>query len=121
MRPSNHLLAIGFLAGSLAANSAQAPKTITNPQALASAKTIYFKDESGSDAVGNKALAELTKWGRFQLVKDPKQADLIVVLSTDPHQGGDLLLSGGQTARTFGLLLNGGVGCSLALIAPGNA
>jgi TonB family protein len=47
--------------------------------------------------VAKNALAELGKWGRFQIVQDKKKADLIVVLSTDPQRGGNLILSGGQT------------------------
>ncbi len=78
--------------------SAQAQNEIANPGVIASAKTVYFEDKSGVDAVGQRTLAELAKWGRFKVVKDPKRADLIMVLETDPGQGGDLILSGGQTA-----------------------
>src|SRR5437660_1806693 len=82
---------------SVAASPAQAQKVIENPQAIASAKTIYFDDRSGVEAVGKKALAELSKWGRFQIVSDRKKADLILVLSTDPKGEDSLILSGGQT------------------------
>jgi TonB family protein len=92
-----HLLAVCFLGSLLAASSAQAQKAIANPQSIASAKTIYFDDKSGVDAVGKKTSAELNKWGRFQIVKDRKHADLIVVLSTDPPGANNLILSGGQT------------------------
>jgi hypothetical protein len=43
---------------------------IANPRAIVSAKIIYFDDKSGSDAVAKKALAELSGWGRFQIVPD---------------------------------------------------
>jgi|SRR5208282_3056983 len=81
----------------VAASSGLAQNEIENPKAIASAKTIYFEDQSGVDAVGKKALTELSKWGRFQIVPDRKNADLIVELETDPHQGGNLVMSGGQT------------------------
>ena len=98
MRSSAHLLAAScFVVILLAAGPSQAQKEIANPQVIVSAKTIYFEDKSGVDAVGKKALAELSKWGRFQIVQDRKNADLILVLSTDPHQGGNLIYSGGQT------------------------
>lgn len=98
MRFSAHLLAICFVGTLTTASCAFAQKEIANPQAIASAKTIYFEDKSGVDAVGKNALAELRKWGRFQIVEDPQKADLIVLLSTDPEQGGNLIVSGGQTA-----------------------
>jgi TonB family protein len=97
MRSSAHLQAICFVLIFATASPAQAPKEIANPQAIASAKTIYFDDKSGVDAVGKKALAELRRWGRFQIVSDRKKADLILVLSTDPKGAGNLILSGGQT------------------------
>lgn len=97
VRPLAPLLAVSLVSSVVAIGSAHAQE-IANPQAIASAKTIYFEDNSGVDAVGKKALAELTKWGRFQIVQDPKEADLIILLSTDPHRGGNLIVSGGQTA-----------------------
>src|SRR5713226_7961815 len=97
MRSSAHLLAICFVLILVSAGPAQAQKEIANPQAIASAKTIYFDDKSGVDAVGKKTLAELSKWGRFQIVQDREKADLIIVLSTDPHRGGNLIFAGGQT------------------------
>ena len=99
MRSSAYLLAIFFALVLGAASQAQAQKEMANPQAIASAKTIYFDDKSGVDAVGKKARAELSKWGRFQIVSDRKKADLIFVLSTDPKGAGNLILSGGQTGR----------------------
>ncbi len=48
---------------------------------ILSAKTVFFEDRTGVPAVGKDALAQLKKWGRFQLVPDKSQADLILVLS----------------------------------------
>jgi TonB family protein len=92
-----YLLASCLLVILVAAGPSQAQNEIANPQVIVSARTIYFEDKSGVDAVGKKALAELSNWGRFQIVQDRKNADLILVLSTDPHQGGNLIYSGGQT------------------------
>ncbi len=99
MHSSDHLPAICFVLILVSASPAQAQKEVANPQAIASAKTIYFDDKSGVEAVGKKALAELSKSGRFQIVSDRKKADLILVLSTDPQGAGNLILSGGQTGR----------------------
>ena len=98
MRFPAHLLAVCFVGSLTAASSLQAQGEIANPQVIASAKSIYFEDKSGVDAVDKKTLAELSKWGRFQVLQDRKMVDLVIVLSTDPQRGGNLILSGGQTA-----------------------
>src|SRR5467141_1000859 len=98
MRISLRLLAVLTLFGALnAASAANRNKQAPSPKIL-SAKTIYFRDETGSEAVRNGALDELRKWGRFQIVSDREHADLVFVLSSDPYRGGLILLGGGQTA-----------------------
>jgi len=39
----------------------------------------------------------LKKWGKFQVVTDRKQADLVFLLSADPYKGGHVVFAGGQT------------------------
>lgn len=97
MRLVSHLLFLVALASFIASLSAQTHKQQTNWPRIQSAKSAYFEDKSGVDTVGNKALAELKKWGRFRIVDDPKQADLIILLSADPYKGGFVITSGGQT------------------------
>lgn len=60
-------------------------------------KTVYFDDQTGAFVVGEKTLSQLKRWGRFKIVKDPKQADLIFLLSADPYKGGYIVYSGGET------------------------
>jgi hypothetical protein len=67
------------------------------PLKILSAKSVYFDDQSGAHTVGDKALNQLKKWGRFKIVKDPKQADLIILLAADPYKGGYVVYSGGET------------------------
>src|SRR5215469_4805615 len=55
------------------------------------AKAVYFDNQTGSDPVGHAALGELRKWGRFQIVSNRRQADLIFLLSTDPYKDGNVL------------------------------
>jgi len=64
---------------------------------ILAAKTVFFEDRTGVPAVGKDALAQLKKWGRFQVVPDKSQADLILVLSASPPKGGHIVYSGGQT------------------------
>jgi hypothetical protein len=75
-----------------------AQKELARSPRILSAKTVYFDNQTGSDAVGNSTFTQLKKWGRFQIVADRKHADLVFLLSADPYNGGTILLSGGQTA-----------------------
>ena len=97
MRFFSHLLFLTALASSIAPIAAQPQKQLARSPRIQSAKSIYFEDKTGVDAVGNKALAQLKKWGRFQIVQDRKQADLIFMLSANPYKGGYIIASGGQT------------------------
>lgn len=97
MRLFSHLLFLVALASAIAPISAQPQKQLAQSPRIQSAKSVCFEDKTGVDAVGNKALAELKKWGRFQIIRDPKQADLILILSVDPYKGGFMITSGGQT------------------------
>jgi len=64
---------------------------------ILSAKTVYFDNQTGVDAVGNAALTQLRKWARFQVVPEKKTADLILLLSADPYHGGYIIFASGQT------------------------
>jgi hypothetical protein len=44
-----------------------------------------------------KCCGPVKKWGKFQLVTDPKEADLIFLLSADPYKGGNIVFASGQT------------------------
>lgn len=83
---------------SLASTPAQPRKHADLSTRILSAKTIYFDDRSGAPASGKKALEQLKKWGRYQIVQDRKQADLVFLFSADPYKGGYIIISGGQTA-----------------------
>jgi len=78
-------------------SSLAAQKELAQSPRILSAKTVYFDNQTGSDAVGKNALVQLKKWRRFQIVPDRKQADLIFLLSADPYRGGNIIMSGGQT------------------------
>jgi hypothetical protein len=86
-----------ILAALLITSSAAAQKQLGHSPQILSAKTVYFKNQTGSEAVGNNALAQLKKWGRFLVVQDRKQADLVLLLSADPYRGGNIIFASGQT------------------------
>ncbi len=97
MRISEYFsVAIAF-ASLLFATPVDAQKQLAQSPRILSAKSVYFKNQTGSDAVGKNAVAQLQKWGKFQLVDDPKQADLIFFLSADPYKGGNIIFASGQT------------------------
>jgi hypothetical protein len=98
---SERLLALPVLVCLLVAACIAAQKDWTFAPQIRSAKTVYFDNESGSSAVGANALAELKKWGKFQIVQDKKHADLVVLLSANPYHKGDDYASG-QTGHDDG-------------------
>jgi hypothetical protein len=73
----------------LAASAASAQDQLAQLPQFLSAKTIYLKNQSGSDTAGANAVAELKKWNRFRVVENQKQADLILLLSLEPYRGPD--------------------------------
>ena len=52
------------------------------PPALMSAKTIYIENNSGQAKLADRCYDELSKWGRFKILSDPKQADVIFQIGT---------------------------------------
>ena len=86
-----------IVAGFLALTPADGQKQLAQSPRILSAKTVCFVNKTGSDAVGKNALAQLKKWGKFQLVADRKEADLVFLLSADPYRGGNIIFASGQT------------------------
>lgn len=97
MRNSSLLAVVLGLAFLLAPFAAECQKGSAKSPKIQSSKTVYFDDQTGIDAVGAAALAQLKKWGRFQIVQDKKSADLVLLLSADPYNGGYIIFASGQT------------------------
>jgi hypothetical protein len=74
----------------------QAQKQPVDASKMYAAKTIYFDDRTNADAAANQALAQLKKWGRFQIVSDRQQADLIFLLSESAYRGGYIVPAPGS-------------------------
>jgi hypothetical protein len=70
------VLATLLMAVSVAAKAVKAPL----PDALINAKTIYIDNESGHAEMLDRAYDELKKWGRYTVVQDSSQADVVLVL-----------------------------------------
>ncbi len=97
MRSLSYLFIVIAIASFAPSTSAQAQKHPAPSPKILSAKTIYFEDKTGVQPVVQKTLDQLKKWGRFQIIEDPLQADLIFSLSTDPRDKGQIIFGGGQT------------------------
>lgn len=97
MRQPVRLLVFSALAFSAFAFAVRCQDHRKPSSKILQAKSVYFDDKMGDAAVSNYALQELKKWGRFQIVKSPADADLVLMLSADPRKGGFIVFSGGQT------------------------
>ena len=96
MRNSAYLVVFIF-ANLILPISLDAQKQLAKSPKILSAKTVYFDNHTGADAVGAAAVAQLKKWGRFQVVYNKHKADLILLLSADPYHGGYIIFASGQT------------------------
>ncbi len=99
MRVSQNCSPILVLTSLLVVIPAVAQKQLAQSPRILSAKSIYFENQTGSDAVEKNALAQLRKWGKFELVDDPKESDLVFLLSADAYKGGNIVFANGRTGR----------------------
>src|SRR5580704_5177570 len=53
------------------------------PASLMAAKTVYIDNQTGDAKITDRANDAITKWGRFQISKDEKGADLILRFTAD--------------------------------------
>ena len=67
------------------------------PSIVFAAKTVFVDNQTGMAKLGDRAYEGLKKWGRFQIVSDRKQADLIFLLTAQERDGGYVTSGGGQT------------------------
>ncbi len=64
---------------------------------MMAAKTVYIDNRSGRAAIGDRAYQEVTSWGRFRVVRDRSQADLIFLLTVRTETRGYTTTGGTQT------------------------
>ena len=53
------------------------------PASVMAAKTVYIDNQTGHTEITDRAQDELTKWGRFKILEDAKDADLILRFTAD--------------------------------------
>ncbi|GAC1632830.1 MAG: hypothetical protein NVS9B14_06550 [Candidatus Acidiferrum sp.] len=95
------LLLLGLFAVPVAALGEHAPL----PPKVMQAKTVYIENHAGSARFADRAYDELKKWGRFKVVTDPKEADLVLLLTSreyivGSYTSGHLDESGYYSANT---------------------
>jgi hypothetical protein len=97
MKPAIYaFFALGFALGTFPLR-AKEKQHLPLPATVLTAKTVFIDNQTGMAKLGDRAYEELTKWGRFQIVADRKQADLIFLLTAQEHDGGYVTSGGGQT------------------------
>ena|SRR5690242_19586417 len=84
MRRRATFLAATFVLISGFVTAAQAQKRALSTK-LFTAKSVYFDNQTGFSAVGDDAVRELQKWGRFQVVRRRDDADLLFVLTAEVY------------------------------------
>jgi hypothetical protein len=57
-------------------------KTPPIPEALLNAKTAFVVNGGADDKDFDKLCKRLKDWGRFELVQDPKKADIVITIYT---------------------------------------
>jgi hypothetical protein len=82
---------------SLITNGTAKDKHLPLPPQVMTAKTVYIDNQSGVAKLGDRCYSEIQKWGRFQVVQDRKQADLILLLSAREYNRGYVTSGGGTT------------------------
>jgi hypothetical protein len=90
---------IVFVISSLPLVSALAKNKVPLPTQILVAKTVYIDNQSGYGAIGDQVSDELKKWGRFKIVGDWKEADLVLLLTPRDYNRGYVNAGGGQTGR----------------------
>ena len=53
------------------------------PASVIAAKTVFIDNQTGYTQITDKAYEALTKWGRYKIVKDAKDADLVLRFTAD--------------------------------------
>lgn len=73
-------------------------KHLPLPPQISTAKTVYIDNQSGVAKLGDRCYTQVEKWGRFKVVSDPKDADLVFLLSANEYTRGYVTSGGGSTS-----------------------
>jgi hypothetical protein len=60
-------------------------KHVALPASVIAAKTVYIDNQTGHAEITDRAVDALIKWGRFKILKDAKDADLVLRFTADTN------------------------------------
>ena len=58
-------------------------KHVPLPASVIAAKTVYIDNQTGHSEITDRAVDALTKWGRFKILTEAKDADLVLRFTAD--------------------------------------
>jgi hypothetical protein len=71
-----------FFSLCLLALRVNASEKMPPPAIFFEAKTVFILNETGYANIGDRAYDEIKKWGRYKVVENPDEADLVLVLTS---------------------------------------
>ena len=71
------------------------------PKALEEAKTAYVLNDSWHSSAGDQCSDELSKWGRFKLVGNRKEADLVFHVTGSIEDRTTLVVTDARTEQSL--------------------
>lgn len=69
---------------------------------LTEAKSVFIKSSGGSDIPYNVISSSMEGWGRYEIVKSPDKADLILEITAPSDSGGGVTVSSKTSNDQFG-------------------
>ncbi|HEU5401973.1 MAG TPA: DUF4136 domain-containing protein [Terriglobales bacterium] len=69
---------------------------------LNSAKSVFLKSSGGSDIPYNVISSSMEGWGRYEIVKSPDKADLVMDITAPSDGGGGVSVSSSTSNDQFG-------------------
>lgn len=88
-----------FLVIGIALSCSATDKHLPLPPQMTAAKTVFIDNQSGTAKIGDRAYEQLQKWGRFQVVQDRKEADLVLLFSAREYNRGYVTSGSTTTGR----------------------
>jgi hypothetical protein len=80
----SHRIAVAVLAFALLLGAASDEKYAPLPDKIVQAKTVFLQNDSGEEKFGDNVFQELQKWGRWRILTNRSEADIVIVLDRKP-------------------------------------
>jgi hypothetical protein len=101
------ILAVVLLALGLESVAFATTKHMPLPPSLMLGKRVYIENQTPDcPQCADQVYGELTKWGRFQIVTDPKESDLVFVLTSTSSERPVGVNSNTSGSNTYGTVVS---------------